>query len=163
MSDLKQKWSALKNSERNLIIYGSVFVVISISYFYVWQPYNLLINNYRQQILYTQEDIGWLKQVSVQIKQIKSGSSAKTGSFSGSFINTIDKSIKQNRLHKFVSTLEKSGGDKVVVQFNKVSFNTLIKWASYIKTRYGVVTKNIDLKRDDNMDLINARIILKKI
>jgi len=162
MSELKQKWLALKSSERRMAIYGLLLISISIVYFYAWKPYTQLINHYQQQILFTHEDMTWLEQVSRQIQQLRTGSAVAIGEFKGSFIDVIDKSIKQNRLNKFVGVLENSGSDKVLVQFNKVSFNALISWVAYIKKRYGILVKNIDVQRDADTDKVNARIILKK-
>jgi len=163
MHDLKQKWSALKNSERKLILYGSIFAVIVVFYFYIWLPYSKLMDSYRLHTLSAQEDISFLKQASIQIKYLKQGSLSPVASFKGSFINTVDNSLKQNGLNKFVGLLENSGGDKIIIQFNKISFNSLIKWTGNIKKRYGILVKNIDLQRDDTGKMVNARIILKKM
>ena len=161
MSEIQQKWATLKKSEQQMIMYGLICIIITLIYFYAWKPYNEMINNYRQQILYTQEDISWLKQVSGQINQLKSGTTSTIGSFNGSLINIVDKSIKQNRMEQYVGVLENSGDKSVVIQLNKISFNQMIKWTGYIKKRYGILVKNIDLNREGDTELVNARIILK--
>jgi len=114
----------------------------------------------RFKIVHAREDVVWLETMSKKIKQLKTGSNISVGSYSGSLINVIDKSIKQNKLNKKVSLLEKSGSDKVVLQFNKISFDKLITLMGYIKKRYGIVIKNIDINRSDNDKLVNSRIIL---
>ena len=76
-------------------------------------------------------------------------------------INIVDKSIKKNKLNKNVSILEKNGADKVVIQFNKIAFDDLIKLMGYITRRYGILIENIDIQRDDNGKLVNSRVILK--
>lgn len=162
MSEILQKWSALKKSEQTMLTYGSILVFIVIVYFYVWTPYQKSINDFKQKIVHTQEDIHWLKSISVQIKQLKASNTTPIGSFSGSLMNIVDKSIKQNKLNKQVSLLEKSGSDKVVIQFTKIHFDDLIKIMGYIKTRYGILVKNINVQRADDGRLVNSRIILKK-
>ena len=161
MSELLQKWYALKKSERSIILYGSFVILISVLYFYIWIPYNKSMDDVQKKITYVQEDINWLKNISMEINQLKSTPATSNGSYSGSLINIIDKSIKKNKLNKNVSLLEKSGSDKVIVQFNNIAFDDLIKILGTIKTRYGILIKNINIQRDDNGKLVNSRIILK--
>lgn len=155
-----QKWSALKKSEQSMLIYGLLFVLLTMLYFYLWTPYKKSINDNQDKITHVREDIVWLETMSKKIKQLKTGSNTSVGSYSGSLIDIIDKSIKQNKLNEKVSLLEKSGSDKVVIQFNKIPFDELIKLMGYIKKRYGILIKNIDVKRSDNDKLVNSRIIL---
>ena len=162
MSVITQKWSALKNSERTLLMYGVPIILLAILYFYVWVPYNKSIAGFQDQIITVQEDIAWLQQIGIQIEQLKSGSSSTIGKFSGSFINIVDKSIKQNKLNKYVSLLEKSGEDYVVVKFDKINFDILIKFIGYVKNRYGILVKTIDIQRVEGETLVNSRLILKK-
>ncbi len=162
MSILIQKWSALKKSEQQLLQYGIPLIVVAVIYFYVWLPYNKSIAEVRQQVSYAKEDIVWLKSIAVQVKKIKSGSTSSLGSFSGSFINTVDKSIKQNRLNKYVTLLEKSGNNKVVVKFDKINFDHIVKYLGYLKNRYGILVKTIDVERTEDGKFVNSRLILKK-
>lgn len=162
MSELKEKWLALKKSEQQLILYGFIIIILVMAYFYVWQPYKQSLNNLNENIINTQKDIIWLKQISGQVKELKSAKLLDLGSFEGSLINTIDKSIKQHRMMNQVSLLENSGSNRVVVQINKISFNTLIKWLGYIKKRYGILVKSIELNKEEQSQLINAHLILKK-
>lgn len=161
MSEILEKWSALKKSEQSMLTYGFFIISITVLYYYVWNPYNKSIENFEQKILYVQEDIAWLKGVSKQIQQLKSGTTRPVGSYSGSLINIIDKSIKQNKLDKNVSLLEKSGTNKVVIQFTKIPFDDLIKIMGYFKNRYGILVKNITIQRSENEKLVNSRVTLK--
>lgn len=160
MSEMLQKWSALKKSEQSMLIYGLLVVLLTMSYFYLWTPYKKSINDTQEKISHAREDIVWLETMSKKIKQLKTGSNTSVGSYSGSLIDVVDKSIKQNKLNEKISLLEKSGSDKVVIQFNKIPFDELIKLMGYIKKRYGILIKNIDVKRSDNDKLVNSRIIL---
>ena len=163
MNSLTQKWMALKSSERNLLLYGMPLIFIAVIYFYVWVPYQHSVSQLQEQIVFAQEDIIWLEKVSRKINQLRITNSASTRKFSGSFINTIDKSIKQNRLNKYTRLLEKSGKDNVVVKFDKISFNELLKFIEYLKKRYGIIVKTIDIERTENDKLLSSRIIFKKM
>jgi len=146
MSSIVQKWSELKSSEQKLLIYGIPLILIAVIYFYLWIPYQKSIASLQQQTQYAQEDIVWLENVAQQIKKLKSGSSSSVGSFSGSIINTVDKSIKQNQLNKNMTLLDR-----------------LIKYLGYIKSRYGIIIKSIEIQRTDKGHFINTRLILKKV
>jgi type II secretory pathway component PulM len=164
MSNIIQKWSALKESEQTLLLFGVPLILITILYFYLWVPYHKSIDEMHQKINDTQEEIAWLNKVALQVKQLKSNSpQSSVGSFSGSFINTIDKSINKNRLNKYLSILEKSGKNNVLVKLDKINFDQLIKFVGYIKNRYGILIKTIDVQRTENGKLVNSRLILKKI
>ena len=164
MSNIIQKWSALKESEQTLLLFGAPLILIAILYFYVWVPYHQSIDEMHLQINDTQLEIAWLKKVALQVKQLKSNSpQSSVGSFSGSFINTIDKSINKNRLNKYLSILEKSGKNNVLVKLDKINFDQLIKFVGYIKNRYGILIKTIDIQRNENGKLVNSRLILMKI
>jgi type II secretory pathway component PulM len=162
MSELVSRWTALKTSERQIIVFGFTIITLAAIYFYAYQPYHNSIEHARQQIKNNQTDIQWLKEKRQLISQLKkhSGGGA-VGQFTGSFINTVDQAIKQYRINAFVSLLENSGKDQVVVHFKKISFNRLITWAGYIKKRYGILVKHIDIQKEAN-ELVNASIILKK-
>ncbi len=161
MSVIIQKWSSLKKNERLLLLYGLPLILGTVLYFYLWLPYNQSIHAFRQQITTVQEDITWLKQMSLQIKQLKSGA-ISNASFKGSLINIVDKSIKQNKLNKSVNVLEKSGKDNVVVKLDNINFDVLIKLIAYLNTRYGISVKAIDIQRTDDNSKVTSRIILKK-
>jgi len=163
MSSIIQKWSELKSSEQKLLIYGIPLILVAIIYFYLWVPYQKTIVSLQQQTQYAQEDIIWLEKIALQIKKLKSGSSSTLGNFSGSIINTVDKSIKQNQLNKNMTLLERSGNSNVVIKFEKMNFDRLIKYLGYIKSRYGIIVKSIEVQRTDDGNFINTRLILKKV
>ncbi len=98
MSELFQKWSELKKSEQSIIIYGLLAILIAALYFYAWVPYNKSMKGFQQKIAYVQKDIIWLKSISMEIEQLKSASVKSAGTYSGSLINVVDKSIKKNKL-----------------------------------------------------------------
>ncbi|MCU7940925.1 MAG: type II secretion system protein M [gamma proteobacterium symbiont of Bathyaustriella thionipta] len=161
MSEILQKWSALKKSEQTMLIYGGLSVLISGLYFYIWVPYQQTIHALEQQISHSQGDLVWLNAQARQIKLLKSSAAPSVGSYSGSLMNVMLQSIKQYKLNKQVSLLEKSGTDKVVLQFNQIAFDDLIKLLGYLKKRYGIVVKNIDIQKTDNGKWVNSRVILQ--
>lgn len=163
MSILIQKWSSLKKSEQQLLQYGVPLIIVAVLIFYIWLPYSKSIDDIRQQVSYAQEDIAWLKNIAVQVKRIKTGAPSSVGTFSGSFINTVDNSIKQNRLNQYVGLLEKSGNNNVVVKFDKIDFDHLIKYLGYLKNRYGILVKTIDIQRTEDGKFVNSRLILQKV
>ncbi|MCP3851939.1 MAG: type II secretion system protein M [Gammaproteobacteria bacterium] len=162
MSSIVQKWSELKSSEQKLLMYGIFLILIVVIYFYLWVPYQKSMASLQQQTQYAQEDIAWLEDMARQIEKLKSGSSSPVGNFSGSIINTVDKSIKQNQLNKNMTLLERSGNNNVVVKFEKMNFDQLIKYLAYIKSRYGIIIKSIEIQRTDEDHFIDTRLILKK-
>jgi len=162
MSDLLQKWSSLESRERSMILYGLFFILFAVLYFYVWQPYNLSINNLQEEIIQKEDDLLWLEEMALQIKQVQSIEKTTRGSFSGSLINIVDKSIKQKKLNKHVSLLENSSNNKIAIQFNKITFKELIIFIAYIKQRYGILIDSISVKKSTDNARVNSRVILKE-
>lgn len=162
MMQIYEKWLLLKKSEKAMLSYGLLCIAVTALYFYVWKPYDQKMEFYQQQTRAVQNDINWLMQINAEVKQLRTLSNDSVGTFKGSMINTIDKSLKQNQINKTVSLLENSGNDNVVVQLNKINFNVLLKWIGYLKKRYGILVKNIEVKKESETSLVNARVILKK-
>ena len=162
MMQIYEKWLFLKKSEKAMIGYGLLCVAATALYFYIWKPYDQKMEFYQQQTRAVQNDINWLIQVNSEVKKLRTLSNDSVGTFKGSMINTVDKSLKQNQIDKTVSLLENSGNDNVVVQFNQINFNELLKWIGYLKKRYGILVKNIDVTKESETALVNARVILKK-
>ncbi len=160
---IKQKLQLLSPQEQRLLFIGSLLILLFSGYFYIWKPYSLMMNDYTQKIQSLQTDIVWLKQIKKQLSQIQVNSgkrSASNTSRISSLIDTIDKSIKRGRMDSHLDTLKKSGNGQVIVVFDSIEFDTLIKWLIANK-KSGIQLQNADIQKTDTKGLVNARLSLR--
>ena len=161
MTNIVKKWHTLKNSEKSLLIYGTIVVIVLVLFFYVWKPYVKTINDLKQQINTVQDDRVWLSQVSDKIKQLKKNTTPGKQPLNGTLISIIDKSLKQNRIMNKVSLIKKSGNKNVIIHFNEIEFDLLVKYLIYTNKRYGVSVKSIDIQRINNTSKVDSKVVLK--
>ncbi len=159
---LKQKLQLLSPQEQRLLFVGSLLIILFSGYFYIWKPYTLMMNDYTQKIQSLQTDIVWLKQIKQQLSQIRltsSKRSASNRSRTSSLIDSIDKSIKRERIDSYLDSLKKSGNEQVIVVFDSIEFDTLIKWLINNK-KSSIQVQNADIQKTDIKGLVNARLSL---
>ncbi len=162
---VKQKWSLLSQNEQRLIIAGGVLVLVFATYFYVWKPYTVLINNYTQRVNELRADIAWLKKIKQQIKQLETQPQQRlaaqaSGLSSRSLIDAIDKSIRTNQLADSLEVLKKTGDHQVFLAFKNTEFDNLIQWLINISRQLGVQVVNADIEKTDTRGLVYARLTL---
>jgi len=154
---MRDYWNALQPRERVIITIASLLIAALVFYLSLLEPYMDERNNLEKRIANQQEDLQWMREAAGHFKGAKSQAGTKrTGG--QSLLSFVDRSTKELALNSAVKRIQPEG-QKVRIQFEKVSFDRLTAWLAKIETA-GYRIDGVVIERQPEQGKVNARIVI---
>ena len=148
-------------SERIIILFIGVIIVLALFYLLVWSPISISHHRNLSQLEQKRELLNWMQGASAEIKQLQN-SSPQTGRRSGPLLSTVDSTIKSSGLSQSMKRLEPQGNDKVQIWFENTAFDALTLWLGTMANQYHIQIESINIDRQPESGKVNARLVLIK-
>ena len=74
----------------------------------------------------------------------------------------VDRTAKQQQLRQFIQRLKPEGSDSVQLWVEQAPFDVLIRWLGLLLDKHGIVVESINIERQEQAGLINARLNLER-
>jgi len=156
-------FNQLSRSEKKLIRYGSILISVVLLWLYVYKPINNTIQ-LKSKLLST---------LSIQYNEMESSqklfkenllNNSKYHRIEGKpFVTWIDEQLSKNQLSQFVTRSEPKDNQTLILTFESIVFDDLIKWLQPLEQNYGISISEIDINLIDRKNgLCNARITLEE-
>ena len=160
---MKSWWNSLNERERWLVAGSAVLVPLFLSYTLIWQPFHNRLQNLRQTVALQRQELAWMRQAAVEIKQLGGTTSSSRPRRQGqqSLLTLVDQSARTAGLGTALKRIEPQGEDKLRVQFEQVGFDQLIHWLGSLEQDYGVTLVNATVDRQTESGRVDARLILQ--
>jgi len=163
MNAIIQGWQRLAPREQRIVSAGSVLLVVIIAYFGMWEPFTANHAQLRNIVAAQQETVQWMHSAAQEVQHLQTAagqSTTATRAGQRSLLSIIDHSMRQKQLSRLSQRIEPKGSDTVQVNFDQVSFNTLLQWLADLYTQYQVTVTQITLEPQPIPGTVKVRVSL---
>lgn len=155
-------YNSLPSRDRSLLIFISIFVVITLFYTVVWDPAHQDLE-LQQQKLKSQQDIySWMQSASQEVSTLK-GSGIRKPANKQPISLTLENSAKASGIKQHINKIESSGKKGARVKIDSASFDQLIIWLNTLEQQHGVSITNAEIERNDEANTVSARLSFEKM
>lgn len=158
------KWfKQLSDSERKLLKIGAWLVLVVFSWAFIYQPLNKsLKTNYAKKNELSQQYQQILKLKDVIANQ-KSNNTTFQRDLNKPFITWVDEQLAKQQLSQYVTRSEPKDNQTLILTFESIVFDDLIRWLEPLESNYGVIISEVDINLLDRSNgLCNARLTLEE-
>ena len=161
MSGITNLISKLSDSERKLLVRGSVIVFLALFWAFVYKPINQSIESKEKHL--TELESQFSEMQSSQGLLRKTVNSAKTRDLSKPFISWVDGQLLSSGLSDYVSRSEPKDNQTLILTFENVAFDELISWLQPMISQYSINVSEADINLTDKTNgRCNVRITLEE-
>jgi len=160
---MKERWQQLAPREKQLLIFMSVVVLITLFYFALWKPLKTGIEDGELRIKAQTRALMEIRKQAAEVRQLRSSGagSGTTVKDSSSLLGLIERSAKQKKIKGSLQKVQPEGEREVRVWMENVSFDQLISWLDLLTNRYGIQIGEISLEHGNTPGIVSGRILLQ--
>lgn len=158
---MKQYWQNLAPRERQLLAGGSLFLLVFVSYAFLWSPFQEELV-FKQQAAQDQKNLyAWMQSKAGEIQALKAGTTGKKQlDRSGqSLLGLADKSAREQGLARAIKRIQPRSNGGVQVWLDKASFDQVLFWLEEL-SRYGITIESFKARRQVDAGTVNVEVIL---
>ncbi len=158
-----KKWlDSLEERERHYVIGGSIVVVIMLVYSLLWAPFLEEVKKLGSRVNSHNETLSWMKNNTSLIKSIRPASGAGTINRDQSLIAMIGQTTKNSAMGQSVKRVEENKDNSVRVWLENAPFDQMIIWLESLQIRYGADITSINIDKQNETGIVNARLTLER-
>jgi len=154
-------YKQLSSSEKKLIKYGSTLISVVLLWLFVYKPVqtSLALKLKQKSTLEQQYQQMQNSQDAFQIQAINAIKTQRD--LNQPFIAWIDNKLLENKLSEYVTRSEPKDNKTLILTFESVVFDDLIKWLQPLEQNFNITITEADVALTDRSNgLCNARITL---
>ncbi|MCY7295663.1 type II secretion system protein M [Alteromonas sp. a30] len=152
MNQLLEKYNALNDREKKLVVIASVVIVIALFYFVIWSPLQQSIKTNRASVERQQELLVWVKENATKAIQLKQ-SAGSHGGFNGSLPQAVNQTAARFSID--ISRMQPQKDD-IQVWVDKAPFNNVLAWLQQLE-QMGISVAEADIAESDEVGMIKVR------
>ena len=158
----REWWTGLEARERRTLSIGGVALAIILFVFAIWLPAHRGAEEAEQRLADQRVLLAWMQQASAEAKALQAGGAGAQQSIGGqSLFSFIDKSARDAGLGSAIRQVEPTNDQRVRVNLQQASFDTVMSWLATLKTRYGVEASQLSVRRGEEAGKVDAQIVLE--
>lgn len=158
----RQWLDTLEQRERQIVIAGSISLLIMLFYLIVWEP---ITSNLEQQQLQHESNRqlhSWMKNAGAEIRSLNSSGGSSIARFRNQSIASLtDRSAITSGVKPFIEKIDQSKKG-VKVRLKAADFDRIIIWLSNLKTKYGIVARKVKIETTKTKGAVDAQITLER-
>jgi general secretion pathway protein M len=139
---MRQWWMNLAERERQLLLAGSIALVVAILYWGGWHPLQQALQQSRSQVQQLQQQLSWMQQQAPLVSQLKQ--SAHVNEVSDTDIaSALTVSSKTQRIA--LKRIQPQGAN-ALVELDAMGFDQLTSWLDLLERQYNITPQQIELQ-----------------
>lgn len=156
----KEYWSGLQPREQRFLVAGGVALVLILIYVLIIDPMSSALSRLRTSVAAQQEELVWMRQASIEAKQLMAGSPQRSTGRSGqSPMSVIDATARKHGLAKALKQLSPNG-NKVRVRLEAAAFDAMLQWLGELGEKQGIGVDSLSMERLADPGLVNVTVVL---
>ncbi|HSW71689.1 MAG TPA: type II secretion system protein M [Gammaproteobacteria bacterium] len=161
LAQLKTRWQTLDSREKNMLLGGAFITSFLLFYALIWSPFHSHLELLRQQIRAEKKTIAWMQVASKQLQALEGRQSMPSAKLLSERINLVQEDLRQTRLSKNITRLTQSSSDEIRCSFDRVDFDTLIKWLIPFSQQHDLTVKQASVRRLNTVGLVQAEFVFQ--
>jgi type II secretory pathway component PulM len=153
---LRQRFDALSDRERRLVVIGGIVASVLVLLGIVL-PLERGVSQSAARVTHKQADLGWIQRMAPALAAAPVATSGSTESL----IVLIDRSARDAGLGQSLTGSQPSGNGAMRTQFEKAEFNRLVDWIALLAQQYGVQADSANFEPGGAPGVVNAVVVLR--
>lgn len=152
----------LETRERQTVLAGAVFLIISMFYLIIWDPIFSARDEQLQLLESQQQTLQWMMDTGAEIQSLQSSGNTTSSRFKNQSISSLaERSAQSMGVKQQITKLEtvKNG---VKVELEAADFDRLILWLNDMEQKYGIQASSIQIEKQDKPGAVEARVTLER-
>ncbi|MEQ9892570.1 type II secretion system protein M [Pectobacterium aroidearum] len=141
MNELRQRWQAMSQRERQLMVVCAAVLLLCLVYYAIFQPWQLREEQWERTISREQQTVNWMQK---QASSIPQGNQAQGENSQRDVSLPILISQSTKRYGLTVVRLQPQG-NQASVTLAQSDFNSLLRWLSELEQKNGVKVLSLDV------------------
>lgn len=162
LSPASQWLNTLQRRERNIVVAGSIALLVILFYLLIWEPITANYEQQKQTLEYQRQQYAWMKNATAEISSLKAaGGSLAARSKNQSISSLADRSAQVTGVKSFINKIEQSKtGVKVVL--TSANFDLVINWLSDMENKYAIICTQIKVDRSKEAGAVDVNVTLER-
>lgn len=157
----KGRWQSLNRREKCTVLAGTILTSMLLFYLLIWSPLNTHLTELRGQILQEKKTAAWMQAADSALRKVESKQTKLTAKLLSQRINLIQEDLRQAPLHQNLTQLTQSSADEIRCVFDRVDFDTFIRWLMEFSQQHNLTIKQATVRRLNNVGLVQAELIFQ--
>lgn len=158
-----KKWlNSLEERERRYVTVGSIIVFLMLVYSLLWAPFLDKVKKLDGQVKSHSETLSWMQNNTHLIKTANTGATSGSINRDQSLIAVIGQTTKNSAMSDTVKRVEENKDNSVRVWLEKAPFDHMIIWLESLQTRHGANITSINIDKQNEVGIVNARLTLER-
>jgi type II secretory pathway component PulM len=161
---LQQWWAGLEARERRTLLLGGVVLAIILYLFGIWLPAHREADRLQARLAEQRALLAWMQQAGAEAQSLRAGgagSGQAVGIGNQALFSFIDQSARESGLASALRQVEPTGEQRVRVTLQQANFDVLMNWLVLLRTRHGVETSGLSVRRGDKPGIVDAQLLLE--
>lgn len=141
MNELRQRWQAMSQRERQLMVVCAAVLLLCLVYYAIFQPWQLREEQWERTISREQQTVNWMQK---QASSIPQGNQVQGENSQRDVSLPILISQSTKRYGLTVVRLQPQG-NQASVTLAQSDFNSLLRWLSELEQKNGVKVLSLDV------------------
>ena len=135
MKALLDYWENLAARERALLGVGSLFLVIALSYVFLWEPWNTELQRLKTQVPEKQKTLAWIESQTKLVTSIKRMQKPKTPILKVPLLTAIETTAVRSKIKPFIKRIQPGKEKQVKIWLSDVLFDDWLIWIENLKNQ----------------------------
>lgn len=158
---MKEWWINSGRREKQIVILGGFFVVLFLLYIILLAPLSSLNDSLRDDIVRDKKTLAWMKEADQRIHAMEKMSQKNTSTTSSAaLLSDLQKSVNESSIANNLVQLSQTENSAVQLIFQKVNFDTLIKWLIELWKKQNITVKQMTVTPNGSMGLVDATVVV---
>lgn len=136
-----QRWQALSERERRLLLLGGGALLLAFLYWGLWQPFQQGLAESRDRVAKQVETLAWMQQQGGRVLSLQRQGGAKVD-LSASLESVVNQSAGRA---KITLTRMQSLQGQVQVEIERLPFDRWLEWMRQLEEQYGITIAALEL------------------
>lgn len=159
MDELKTWYQSLQQREQHILAVGVVFVVITILYLAVLNPYLNSRKRLETDIADRQSQVAWMVPAASQLQALR-GQQASGIPAGQSLLAVVSRAAGDAGFGAAVKQAQTGTDGSVRVQLQGVAFDNVIRWLGTLRRQYGISVKQMMAQKNASPGNVDATLTL---
>lgn len=158
----RQWWNGLEARERRTLTLGAVALAVIVFVFAIWLPAHRGAEAQAARLADRRVALAWMQQAAAEARLLQAaGGGARTGLGGQSLFSFVDKSARDAGLGSAIRQVEPTEDQRVRVNLQQASFDTVVNWLATLKSRNGIEAEQLSVRRGADAGKVDVQIVLQ--
>lgn len=158
LNPLRDQWIKLAPRERRLAATGGIVAGIMLLYMLFWLPVQKDLARLRVSVPQERAQLQRMREQATFIKPLRARSAAKPAA--GTLLSVVEQTSSARGMRGFISRMEASGSNGVLLTLDAVPFNSLVSWLADLQDSHSLLVESTTVDAHTAPGTVNAKLKL---